>query len=244
MTLLRLGAALLATALATSCNTTTVADRQMADPNERVARPDRILVYDVAATAEDLHADSALTGKHGERETPPTEEELAVGRRLGAAVAEELVAKIQEMGLPAVRGTGAPAPRNGDLVIHGTFVALDEGSATERVVIGFGRGAAELHTVIEGYLMTEQGLRRLGSGKVETGSGGGSHAPGVAIPIVVTLITANPIGLVVGGGVKAYGELSGASKIEGAAKRSADRIAEELRPRFEQQGWIAPSADD
>ena len=60
-------------------------DRQVADPNEKVARPDRILVHDVAATAADLHADSALAGKHGERSAPPTAEEIAVGRQLGAA---------------------------------------------------------------------------------------------------------------------------------------------------------------
>ena len=242
MSNLRIAASALALALAAACTTTTVTDRQMADPSLRVARPDRILVYDVAATAADLHADSVLSGKHAERSAPPTAEEIAVGRELGAAVAEELVAKIQEMGLTAVRAEGAPEPRVGDLVIHGTFVALDEGSETERVVVGFGYGAAELHTVIEGYLMTEEGLRRLGSGKVETGGGG--KAPGVAIPVVVTLLTANPLGIVVGGGVKAYGELSGSAKIEGAAKRTADEVAKQLRPRFEQQGWIAPAAND
>jgi hypothetical protein len=238
---LRIASSVLALSLAAACTTTTVTDRQMADPNEKVARPDRILVYDIAATAADLHADSALVGKHAERSTPPTAEEIAVGRKLGAVVAEELVTKIQEMGLTAVRAEGAPAPAVGDLVIHGTFVALDEGSESERIVVGFGYGAAELHTVIEGYLMTEQGPRRLGSGKVESGGG---KSPGVAVPVVVTLLTANPLGIVVGGGVKAYGELSGSAKIEGTAKRTADEVARQLRPRFEQQGWIAPATND
>lgn len=241
MSSLRIASSVLALSLAAACTTTTVTDRQMADPNEKVARPDRILVYDIAATAADLHADSALVGKHAERSTPPTAEEIAVGRKLGAVVAEELVTKIQEMGLTAVRAEGAPAPAVGDLVIHGTFVALDEGSESERIVVGFGYGAAELHTVIEGYLMTEQGPRRLGSGKVESGGG---KSPGVAVPVVVTLLTANPLGIVVGGGVKAYGELSGSAKIEGTAKRTADEVARQLRPRFEQQGWIAPATND
>jgi hypothetical protein len=68
------------------------------------------------------------------------------------------------------------------------------------------------------------------------------RAPGVAIPVVVTLLTANPLGIVVAGGVEAYGALSGSGKIDGAAKRTADEIAEQLRPRFEQQGWIAPGS--
>lgn len=62
------------------------------------------------------------------------------------------------MGLPAVRATGQPLPRVGDLVIRGYFVAVDPGSAGERVLAGFGSGAAELRTMVEGYLnlMTAQ----------------------------------------------------------------------------------------
>ncbi len=237
--LVRITSPLLALAVAAACSTTTVTERQMADPNERVARPDRILVHDFAATAADLHGESALAAQHGERSTPPTAEELAVGRQLGAAVATELVSRIQAMGLPAVRAEGEPEPRVGDLGIRGAFVSIDEGSEAERIVVGFGKGAAELQTVVEGFLMTEQGLRRVGSGKLDTGGG---KSPGVAVPLVVTLLTANPIGIVVGGGVKAYGELTGSAKIEGAAKRTADEIAKQLRPRFEQQGWITPGS--
>src|SRR5262245_5710548 len=219
-----------------ACTTTTVSDREMADPSLRVARPDRILVHDFAATADDLHAESALQGRHGERSAAPSVEEMETLRKLGTSVGQELVSQIRGMGLNALHEEGEPPAQVGDLVIHGTFVSADEGSMTERIVIGFGKGDAELQTVVEGYLMTEQGLRRLGSGRVDA-SGGKSM--GVAVPLAVTLLTDNPIGIVVGGGVKAYGELSGSAKIEGAGKRTADQIAKELRPRFEQQGWIA-----
>ena len=100
-----------------------------------------------------------------------TAEQIAVGRKLGAGVASDLVTEIQNMGLPAVRAAGQPPPQVGDLVIMGYFVSVQQGSAAERVLIGFGSGAADLKTVVEGYLMTDQGLRRLGSG--ETNSGGG-----------------------------------------------------------------------
>lgn len=223
--------------LAAGCTTTTVSNREIADPNEKVARPDRILVYEFATTSTELHAGSAVATQQSEPVTPQTAEERDTLRELAAVVAQELVSKIREMGLPALQGE--PAPRVGDRVIKGSFVTMDEGSATERVVVGFGKGAAELHTVVEGYLMTEQGLRRVGSGEVESG---GTKSPGVAVPLVVTLVTANPIGIVVGGSVKAYGELSGSAKVEGAGKRTADEIAKQIRPRFEQQGWIAPTA--
>jgi Domain of unknown function (DUF4410) len=139
------------------------------------------------------------------------------------------------MGLPAVQAAGQPAPRVGDIVLMGYFESVDTGSAEKRIVLGFGSGAAELQTAVEGYLMTDQGLRRLGSGEVESGGG---KTPGVAVPLVVAASSGNPIGLIVGGAVKVGGEVTGKSTIEGAAKRTAKEIADQLRVAFQKQGWI------
>jgi len=38
--------------------------------------------------------------------------------------------------------------------------------------------------------------------------------------------------------MKVYGEYSGSSKIEGRAKVTAKEIADQLKPKFQQQGWI------
>jgi hypothetical protein len=48
----------------------------------------------------------------------------------------------------------------------------------------------------------------------------------------------NPAGLIVSTGMKVYGEESGKSKLEGRAKATAEEIADTLRPRFEEQGWV------
>jgi hypothetical protein len=37
------------------------------------------------------------------------------------------------------------------------LVSVDEGSATQRVLVGFGVGAAELKTAVEAYQMRGQG---------------------------------------------------------------------------------------
>ena len=50
--------------------------------------------------------------------------------------------------------------------------------------------------------------------------------------------TGNPIGLIVSSAAKAEGELSGRTTIEGAAKRTADKIADQLQVAFKKQGWI------
>ena len=37
---------------------------------------------------------------------------------------------------------------------------------------------------------------------------------------------------------KGYGKVSGSSTLEGRAKDTAKEIADRLRPRFREQGWI------
>ena len=81
------------------------------------------------------------------------------------------------MGLPAERASSRTAPQVGDLVIKGNILSINEGSAAERVAIGFGSGAAQLKAAAAGYLMTISGLRKLGSGTADTS---GSKSPGAA----------------------------------------------------------------
>jgi hypothetical protein len=215
------------------CASTKVSNRQVL-VNERLPRPDRILVYDFIANPADMPVDSVLATQV-EPGPPLTAEQIQTGRQLGAQIADELVARIRDMGLPAVAALSARRPRVGDIVIRGYLVSIAEGSTAKRMLIGFGSGGSELEAVVEGYQMTERGLRKLGSGTVESG---GSKGPGTAAPAAVAIATGNPIGLIVTGGMKIYGEASGSSKLEGRAKAIAKEIAEVLKSRFEQQGWI------
>ena len=60
----------------------------------------------------------------------------------------------------------------------------------------------------------------------------------MVLPAAVLAATASPIGLIVGGTAKATGEVTGSETIEGAAERTADEIAAQLRTAAEEQGWI------
>lgn len=91
-----------------------------------------------------------------------------------------------------------------------------------------------MRVAAEGFQVTAQGLRKLGSGTLDST---GSKIPGGAVGVGALIITDSPVGLVVAG-AKAYGEYSGSSKIEGRAKATAKEIADHLRPKFQQQGWI------
>ncbi|MCX6928173.1 MAG: DUF4410 domain-containing protein [Verrucomicrobia bacterium] len=220
----------------TGCTTTEViSSRPLV--NEKLPRPNHIWVYDFAATPADVPPGSVLADPSYRPPQPQTSEEIAAGRQAGAQVATTLVERIRDLGLPAERASRQTQPQTNDLVIRGYFISLDEGSATQRIAIGFGSGSSQLRTAVEAYQMTATGLRRLGSAKVDAG---GNKSPGAALGVVGFIVTASPVGLIVGGGMKAYGEASGRSTVEGRARATAKAIANELKPQFEQEGWTQP----
>jgi hypothetical protein len=231
--LLRPVLGLLALSMLAGCASTEVTSRQAYD-GPVLPRPDRIVVQDFGATPGEVPADSALSAEPG-MAAPQTAEDVELGRRLGSATAEKLAAKLRDMGLPAVRAAEAPSPRLGDVVIEGNFYAIDQGSTGKRVLLGFSSGAAELRTAVEVYQMTPAGLRHLAGG---TTTSSGTKTPGLAAPLAVYAATANPLGLIVVGAMKVRGEGAGSSTVEGAAERTADEIAEQLKAGAQRQGWI------
>jgi hypothetical protein len=137
--------------------------------------------------------------------------------------------------MPAQQASTDTKPQLNDLVLRGYLVSIKEGSAKKRFGIGFGEGASELKTAMEGFQMTANGLRKVGSGTDDVGS---SKTPGAALGVAGFLATKNPAGLIITGGMKAHDEASGSSTIEGRAKQTAREIAGQLKVRFQQQGWI------
>lgn len=198
-------------------------------------RPAHIWVYDFAATEADVPAESALAGQHSEHSPPQTPEQIDEGRKLGAEIASELVERIDAMGLPAVRPTADAKPQIDDLVIRGYLVSMIAGSEKKRFLIGFGSGESELQVAVEGFQMTSSGLRKLGYGTTKSTGGKG---PGTALGVVGFVATHNPLGLVVSTGVKVHEQRSGGATLEGRAKDTAKKIADALKKRFQEQGWV------
>lgn len=224
---------LIVAVLATGCASTEVTRRPIAVG--QIPRPAQIWVYDFAATAAELPADSALVGQMGTEAASLTPEQVATARELGAQIAAELAAQIREMGMPAARAVTITTPAINDIVIRGCIISFDEGDAKKRVAIGFGKGASDLKAAAEGFQMTAQGLRKLGSGTTDAG---GSKTPGAAMGAATFLASANPVGLIVSTGMKVRGEKTGSSKVEGRATQAAKEIADVLKERFKQQGWV------
>lgn len=202
---------------------------------EKLQRPGKIVVYDFIANPADVPEYSSLTGQTAEKTAPPTAEQIKAGQLLGVSIATQLVQQINEMGLPVEKGSPKTKLRVNDIVLRGYLVSVSQGDTVKRVVVGFGYGGSELNTLVEGFQMTAKGLRKLGSGKVKAT---GNKTPGGALGAVTMIANANPAGLIVGGAVKGYGEISGSSRVEGLAKSTAKEIAELLETRFKEEDWI------
>jgi hypothetical protein len=224
----------IALTLLTACASTKVSDQETLYSGT-LPRPNQIIVYDFVTTPEGVQPDSALATQNVVPSIPPTPQQAELDRQLGMQIAVELAQEIRNMGLPGVRATQSTTPQVNDIMLRGYLLTVDQGSAVERVALGFGAGASDLKTLIDGYQMTSNGPRKLGQGDVNAGGG---KTPGAALGLATLLITHNPVGLVVSSGVKAYGEVSGSATIEGRAKATAKEIADQLKIRFQQQGWI------
>jgi hypothetical protein len=230
--MIRRTALLIVAALLAGCASTEATEQTAMVPG--VQKPRHIVVYDFIGDPNRIPPDSVAAAKV-DRSDPPSPEDIQTANELGALIAERLAADIREMGLSASRATPGEQPAVGDGVLKGYLVSTESGKAGRRFLVGFGSGKSEMETVVEGFGMTPQGLRNLGSGTI---GASGAKTPGVVMPAAMAAATGNPVGLVVVGSVKLYNEASGKSGLEGRAKSTADEIAEQLKIRFKQRGWI------
>jgi hypothetical protein len=229
----KLVACVFALAITAGCASTTVTNRQQMAPGY-LPRPSQIWVYPFAATPADVPPESSLAGQVTST-TPQTAEQIDEGRKLASQIAVDLVNEIHGMGMPAAVADAGTRPQLNDLVIEGSILSVEQGSAAERIAIGFSAGGSEMKVAVEGFQMTTTGLKKLGSGDVGST---GNKTPGSAVGLAVLIATHNPAGLIISTGMKVYGEKSGKNTIEGRATQIAKEIGDALDKRFQQQGWV------
>lgn len=224
--------AVIVAVMAAGCAKTKITNREQL-VTEKLPKPATIWVYDFAATPKDIPADSEFAGKF--ESAPQTDEEIATGKKLGNMIAVDIVKRINAMGMSAKHATASSKPQINDLVLRGYLLSSEEGKTGRRAIIGLGAGNTQLQVAAEGFQVTPTGLRKLGYGQSEAT---GSKTPGVGVGAATWAITGNPVGLIVTSGMKLYGEASGKGKIEGRADQTAKEIADILKKRFQEQGWI------
>lgn len=221
-------------AIAAGCASAKVTNRKPL-VSGRLPYPGVVWVYAFAATAAEVPADSTLAVDFKLEEEAKTADQIKEGREIGKAMAEDLAGRIRAMGVPAKLGFPGVQPAVNDIVLRGYLISFEEGDATKRVGIGFNAGASNLETAMEAFQVTHEGLRKLGSGALDSESG---KTPGVAFGAAMYAVTKSPAGLLVGGAMKARGESTGKSTLQGRVEATTEKIAQILQEKFREYGWI------
>jgi hypothetical protein len=216
-----------------------------------LARPDRIIVHDFAATPADLSTDSAMGAREDlsdpDESAKPADEQQAhaekarvqIGEETANVLSDKLVELIREMGLPAERAEAdAPDPEvQGDEVIisiHGQFLHIKKGHMVERIVIGLGVGHSEVDCEVQAYALVSDGSVRYSQFGVRARSG---HKPGLLETLPIGAAVIGP-GVVMAGAAGADAGTDVMATIHADAKRTAKIVAGYLGGRFYREGWV------
>jgi len=224
----------------------TVVKSEYESSKSRLTRPSRILVYDFAATREQVKENQGLLqGTVNSFEGTTTwEHEGEIANEVRGVAAEEMVKAIQNFGLPAERvAANTPVPP-GALAITGQFLNVDEGNKGARMAIGFGMGQSRVDVRIQmfGYGLDPAQPSDTGPMKLvefETHADSGSM-PGALVTGGAGMAAGAATGAVVGanmavGGLKAY-----RSAMASMTARSVGQAGDYLSEFFGRQGWISP----
>jgi hypothetical protein len=206
---------------------------------DTLPRPDRVLVYDFAISPEQVSLNRGLFSRLGRdvSSASVTDEELAIGREVADGFANELVKRIQLLGLPAERADATQVAPPGTLAITGQFLSIDEGNRMRRTLIGFGAGQSEVKALAQVALQTAHGplLAEEFETKAEsarTPGVGPMVGPGVAVRGAAGVASS----VAVSGGVHALAEHR--TEVEADARRIADELGKQLGRFFVRHGWI------
>jgi hypothetical protein len=226
--------------LVTACARTSVQDVQVMASG--LPKPSMVLVYPFAASGGVVTLSGGLISRAMEaaESTPEALQREQVARQVTQVLAEKLVKRIQDLGLPAELGSAAAPAGISTLSIEGQILSIDEGNPTRRMIIGLGAGSSEVRTLVQVYATTSDGRRLVEDfyttvkssrkpGMAETmgaGAAAGRVAESAAVSVGVTALTAH------------------SQTVEGDAEAAAKAIAKQLSSFFFQQGWIPPGMEE
>lgn len=208
-------------------------------PAASVIRPSQVLVYDFALTDADVRENQGLFATVGNAMsgTTKSDREMAIAQKVQLRMAEDLVAGIRALGLPAQRAErGAELPPNA-VAVTGVFLKIDEGDRLQRTALGFGAGQSTVNakvavfasspgtpiTLLEFSTHADSGAA---PGALVTGGVGAAASGGMTAGIAAT-----NMGI---GAAKGH-----RSQVEQMTARSADQAVAYLSQYFAQQGWIS-----
>ncbi len=196
-------------------------------------RPKRILLYDFAASEEEVKEYQGIM-----RQQPnikdAAERERLLAKEVKDALAEEVVDGLTPLGFVVERVGRESKASGSDLVIDGRFLSVDEGNPLSRLVIGFGTGSSTVQSQVQVYQGKEARMLMEFTTQSDSSSmpgaapmlgAGAAIQGGVSAGMVAANATVS--------GVKTYN-----SHVARMAAASGDQVARYLSEFFAKQGWI------
>ena len=229
---------LLGTIGCASANVTPQDTQLVASP----VRPSQVVIYDFAVTPDEVSQNSGLLHQ-AYRATMEDFEQRQQGQLdTGNKVAQDLSAALEQRLLSLgfyteVDPRGTPLPNNA-LLIDGSLVKVEEGSLTERLVIGLGLGASKLDTHVNVYQISNNHLKKVLDFSTHADSGrmpGAAWTMGPGIMITGTLSATSLVAAAGSGALKSH-----QSSIGAQAESTAKQITAYMSEYLAAQGWIPP----
>lgn len=196
-----------------------------------LTKPSSIVVYNFAATPEEVKLNSAVlhrvrmkaSGTEGDEKTK-------LAHKIVDDFTESLVKNLEKTGLPVSRGVAGELAPDNSLAVQGDFLAIDEGNRTRRMAIGLGAGASKVVAHVECYLKQPDKNVMLSEFKATSKS---SRKPGAAETMGA------------GAAPEAAAAVGGVTELKQGAEGDTDRmskaVAKEITKTLTAQGWIKDS---
>jgi hypothetical protein len=207
-------------------------------------RPDTVYVYDFAIRPDQVKLDTSgiaqkLKSLGG---TSADAEQAQAAAEVQDALANDIVQKLQKMGLRAVRASVPPPADQNALIVQGSFDNADEGNRRRRIVIGLGAGKSELGASVQLLYQPAYGapqfVRRFDA---DSDSG---HMPGMAETAGVGAAAGHvATSAAMGAGLKGVSEKKRGS-LAANAGNLADSIAKQVGDLGVSQGWMPAGRTD
>ena len=236
--------ALLSITMIAGCASTVVKSQYESAPL-RLQRPSQIYVYNFAVTRQEVKENQGpLQGTVNEFKGETTfENEGKIAEEVQTVAADELVERIQNLGLPAQRVSATTPLPKGSLGITGQFLDVDEGNRTRRLVIGFGSGQSKVDIRVQLYgfgLDPSRSAPETAPTKLlefETHADSGSM-PGALVTAGAGAAAGAGAGMVVGANAAIGGAKSYRSSMGVMTAKSVQQAGDFMSEFFGRQGWI------
>lgn len=203
-------------------------------------RPARIVVNDFTFSAAQVSENSAIGARvlNSFSSTPAEQRQDQIGKEAADTLAAEVAKQLGGLGFTVIRGNAKTVSQEGDLLITGAFLNVDEGNRLRRLVIGFGAGASKLDTQVTVYRVTAGARKPLMQFTTHADSG---KMPGAAVTMGAGAAAQGgaTAGMAVANAGMAGGKMY-TSQVEYLSDKTADQVVAYLSQYFAQQGWITP----